>query len=110
MGDFEGKIIADAASNHIGGSKGRPIVMCFCWAHALRKFRDLEDELSIVSIPLAFIRQFYEIDKSADGDEGVYNFVYGRYCWGISEPPPTAPLIGCAGASGAIGGNPKMQG
>ena len=68
VGDFEGKIIADAASNHIAGSKGRPIVMCFCWAHALRRFRDLEDELSIVSIPLAFIRQFYEIDKSADGD------------------------------------------
>jgi len=46
----------------------------------------------------------------ANSEESVHNFVYGRYCWGISEPPPTAPLIGCAGASGAIGGSPKMQG
>ncbi|MBK7152917.1 MAG: transposase [Sandaracinaceae bacterium] len=45
LGTFEGSIICDAASTHTAGIKSNDkAFIAFCWAHALRKLRDVEDD------------------------------------------------------------------
>ncbi|MBK8411136.1 MAG: IS66 family transposase [Sandaracinaceae bacterium] len=69
LGTFEGSIICDAASTHTAGIKSNDkAFIAFCWAHALRKLRDVEDDHPEVHTGLALIRQLYDIDSEAGDD------------------------------------------
>lgn len=73
LAHYEGTVIADgyqvyeilARPDPAGGTAGYQLANC--WAHVLRKFRDLEDHEPRSHAVLAWIRELYEIDREVEG-------------------------------------------
>ena len=107
LGDFEGIIIADAATTHESLSSLK-VRFAHCWAHVIRKARDLEvaDPLRAAHV-VKQIQQLYDIDDEAGDDEEKRlelrktksrKVVDDLYEWRLEQRPlsasPTAGLLG----------------
>ena len=107
LGDFEGIIIADAATTHESLSSLK-VRFAHCWAHVIRKARDLEvaDPLRAAHV-VKQIQQLYNIDDEAGDDEEKRlelrrtksrKVVDELYEWRLEQRPlsasPTAGLLG----------------
>ena len=69
VGDFEGYVVCDAASAHTKAERDVPTIkLAFCWAHVVRKLRDVEADFPEVHTARRLIRKLYDIDDEADGD------------------------------------------
>ena len=107
LGEFAGTIIADAASTHAALSSSS-VRFAHCWAHVIRRARDLSTSDPMRSAQLVrLIQRLYEIDTEAGDDDErrrelratkASAVVDELYAWRLEQHPlstsPTAQVLG----------------
>ncbi len=76
VGNYSGVIVADCLSTHLAAEKQaaardgpeEAFTHAACWAHVLRRFRDVQPDFPGVSTMLDYIGELYAIDAKAGSD------------------------------------------
>ncbi len=66
VGDYEGFVSCDDLSTHRAGARASPgITLTGCWAHIIRRFKEVEDDFPVAREFSDLIRRLYQLDEIA---------------------------------------------